>query len=849
MFGVGLAISIISTGLLWFDVLRRVDELTVTRSDNTQWTISQLEVDTLRFSLAIAAAETGDAVALKALRQRFDIFYSRLRTLGRAESYQLLFDDPDYVAAHRQIDAFLNRQLPFIDGSDAALRAALPQMTREAADAHLAVRALALRGLQVFATVSDRQRSEVVVLIMRTGLVTVLLLAVLAVVLLLMLQTNRRAAAAARRTAEANRNLAMIVNTSLDAIVLADDKGVVQTFNPAAEEIFGWTQAEALGRPMTELMIPEHHHAAHDAGMKRYLETGTMRVIGTGRVQLDARHKSGRIFPVELSLSTEQDDTGRTFVGFLRDITKRREAEDALTAARDDALAAARKKAEFLAVMSHEIRTPLNGMLGAIDLMGDGALDPQQRRWLTTLRGSGQLLLRHVNDVLDLSRLDADQAGLFEESVDLRALCGEVLESQSSAARAAGNVLASEIAPEVPGVVGTDGRRLSQVLLNLVGNANKFTRGGAVRLSIRAQDAPEGRIMLDIHVTDTGIGVPADDRDRIFEEFVMLNSSYGRGATGTGLGLAISRRIVQAMGGEIDVHDAPGGGADFRIRLAVKAVADAPDLAVDSVATPDQDGARTLRILVVEDNAINREILGEMLRADGHRVTAAVDGRDGVARALVDRYDVILMDISMPGMDGVEAATAIRSDEGPNRRTPIVATTAHAMPDEIARFRDAGMARTLTKPIDRAALRALLACIAPHSPASVGPQAADPAPPEGPLIDHARFADLPEIMGEDRFLQIVAQFLEEGDALAKAATPPADPADPDDPKRFVAQMHSLAGAAGLLGAQALHSALVDAEAQFKRDSAPVPETTRAQLAAVWAETRAVFDDLLAEGQG
>jgi PAS domain S-box-containing protein len=658
-------VSIVSTGMLWFDVLRRVDELTVTRSDNTQWTISQLEVDTLRMALAIEAAETGGGQDLAAVRQRFDILYSRFRTLERASTYRLLFGDADYLEAQDEMAGFLERQLRFIDGTDAELRAALPAIAADTMEAHAAVRAMALRGLHVFAEVSDRQRSEVVGLILRTGIGAALLLAVLAVVLLMLLQTGRRAAAAARRTAEANRNLAMIVNTSLDAIVLADDKGVVRAFNPAAEATFGWTSDEAIGRPMTELMIPEHHHAAHDAGMKRFVETGERRVIGAGRVQLDARHKSGRVFPVELSLSTERDETGRIFVAFLRDITRRREAEDALTAARDDALAGARKKAEFLAMMSHEIRTPLNGMLGAIELLGDSPLDPRQERWLATLKGSGQLLLQHVNDVLDLSRLDAGQAGLRRERVDLRALCAEVVASQDAAARAAGNTNSCVISDAVPEAVRIDGRRLFQVLLNLLGNANKFTRNGAVRVSVDAHPSGPGRFGLEIHVTDTGIGIPADDRDRIFEEFVMLDTSYHRDGAGTGLGLAISRRIVQSMGGRIDVIDTPGGGADFRIDLEVEAETQRARARTVSVMDADPTAVRRLDILLVEDNAVNREILREMLERDGHGVTEATDGADAVEKAGSRRFDLILMDISMPGhgRGGVDHAD-------PHRRGP-----------------------------------------------------------------------------------------------------------------------------------------------------------------------------------
>ena len=842
LFGLGLSVSIGMTGVLWFDVFRRVDDLSVTRSDNTQWTIGQLEVDTLRFTLALQGAQGADAASLAEVRQRFDIFYSRFRTLTRGKAYQSLFEDEDYLRAHGAIDAFLDRQIPLIDGPDAELQAALPDMAAEARQVHDLVRDLALRGLQVFAAQSDRQRSEVVGLILRTGFVTVLQLVVLFVVLLMMLRTGRRAAAFARRTAEAHRNLEMIVNSSLDAIVVADESGVVRVFNPAAEETFGWTREEAIGCPMTALMIPEHHRAGHEAGMRRFVETGEKRVIGAGRVQLEARHKSGRIFPVELSLRSEEDETGRIFVSFMRDITRRREAEDALTSARDDALAAARKKAEFLAVMSHEIRTPLNGMLGAIELLGDTALDDRQRRWLETLEGSGQLLLQHVNDVLDLSSIDAGRSGLRNDAVDLRALCAEVIATQDGAARRAGNASSSVVSDAVPQRVSVDGRRLSQVLLNLVGNAHKFTRDGTVRLVVDARPGAEGRSDLTIHVTDTGPGIRAEDRERIFEEFVMLDSSYHRNATGTGLGLAISRRIVQAMGGRIEVLDAPGGGADFRIDLTLETVepdTEAGRATGDAIGEPQRG---PLDVLLVEDNDINRAILVEMLERDGHAVTEAVDGQDAVARAEERAFDLVLMDISMPGMDGVEATRRIRAGTGPNARTPIVAVTAHAMPEEVERFRAAGMGRTVTKPVSRAVLRDLLRQMQMGGASGT---ASSPRTGRGSaeIMDTERLAELTETMGETRFTGLVAKFLEEGDAMAEAA---GGAAPQDDPRGFVMRVHALAGAAGLLGAQALSEALVEAEAGYKRDGSAVPPERCEALVALWAETRAAYEELTSE---
>ncbi len=522
-------------------------------------------------------------------------------------------------------------------------------------------------------------------------------------------------------------------NGELDAIIVADAEGIVRAYNPAAEAIFGWTQAEIIGQPMAEMMIPAHHRAAHAAGMKRFLTTGERRIIGAGRVQMEACHKSGRRFPVEVSITHERVGGRHVFVSFLRDITHRLRAEADLRAARDEALAAARKKSEFLAIMSHEIRTPLNGILGAVDLLQATPLDEAQTRHVRTLRRSGDILLGHVNDVLDLTRLETGAETLRPRPMDLRAVFDRVLENQDGAARKAGNRMSALVAPDVPPSLLADDRRLSQVLLNLVGNANKFTSGGEIVLSACCLGVADGQARLVLSVADTGVGIPTGDRARIFEDFVMLDPSYDRNAQGTGLGLGIARRIVQAMGGSIDVRDSAGGGADFHIELTLP-VADAPAAAP---VVPDRDRAAVgpLSVLMVEDNPINREVLRAMLEQEGHRVTEAADGTAGVAAAATGRFDLILMDISMPGMNGTEAARAIREGGGPNAATPIVATTAHALPAEIESFRANGMPQTLTKPISRAALRALLAGYAPDE------DTPDEAAPAADLLDPAHYAE------------------------------------------------------------------------------------------------------------
>ncbi len=482
--------------------------------------------------------------------------------------------------------------------------------------------------------------------------------------------------------------------------------------------------------------------------------------------------------------------------------------------------------------MSHEIRTPLNGILGAVDLLQATPLDEAQTRHVRTLRRSGDILLGHVNDVLDLTRLETGAETLRPRPMDLRAVFDRVLENQDGAARKAGNRMSALVAPDVPPSLMADDRRLSQVLLNLVGNANKFTSGGEIVLSACCLGVADGQARLVLSVADTGVGIPTGDRARIFEDFVMLDPSYDRNAQGTGLGLGIARRIVQAMGGSIDVRDSAGGGADFHIELTLP-VADAPAAAP---VVPDRDRAAVgpLSVLMVEDNPINREVLRAMLEQEGHRVTEAADGTAGVAAAATGRFDLILMDISMPGMNGTEAARAIREGGGPNAATPIVATTAHALPAEIESFRANGMPQTLTKPISRAALRALLAGYGPDE------ETPDDAAPAADLLDPAKLAEFSETLGDTRFRDMIAQFAQDAAAFEVRLA-----AGQDGAAVLAATAHNLAGSAGMIGLPALQGLLAAFETAVKTTGALPPDTLRADLLRASAETRAELVDLVA----
>jgi PAS domain S-box-containing protein len=502
-----------------------------------------------------------------------------------------------------------------------------------------------------------------------------------------------------------NSRMGAIVRTMLDAVIVLNQEGRIIAFNESAQATFGYTREEAEGQLMGDIIVPDHLKDAHYAGMHRYLATRKRRVVGAGRVELEAKHKDGTVFPVELSINTAQSAEGEIFVSYLRDISAQVAARKELHETRDKALAGEKAKADLLAVMSHEMRTPLNGLIGTLDLLRGTDLSEDQEKYLSMMAASGDLLLHHVNDVLDISRIESGRMQLQENPFELPQVLHRVVNSQEASAKQRGNQIELRLNRAPKTVVG-DAGRLEQILVNLVGNAVKFTRDGNVVLEARTTD---GGVRLIVQ--DNGVGIPETDHKRIFDDFVTLDPSYSRDSGGTGLGLAIVRRLVGAMGGTIKLDSTDGAGSTFMVDLPLEVAAEQDHLAELKNPKPGnilEDGK--CQILLVEDNAINRMVARGILELENCTVIEAEDGVEGVQIAMSTAFDIILMDISMPRMDGVDATKAIRGQEGPNQNTPIVALTAHAMPEEVATFMAAGMNDVLTKPTSRAALSKALNC-------------------------------------------------------------------------------------------------------------------------------------------
>ncbi len=555
--------------------------------------------------------------------------------------------------------------------------------------------------------------------------------------------TDRRRMEQSLRDSEAQHRA--VLETAVDGFVMIDALGIVHMFNRASEQMFGYAAAEVIGNNVRMLM-PSPYYDEHDAYLSHYRSSGERKIIGIGR-EVIGRRKDGTTFPMELSVGETQLGNHQYFVGILRDITEAKQAREdlaesqlelrarieqsenarkelreqserlsELAAENETAWRAAElaneRKSEFLATISHEIRTPMNGITGPLDLLATANLSDEDRQLVDVARASAAGLLAVVNDVLDISKLEAGQISLEQHAFSLVELANRSNEIMRLSAQEKTIDLAFDLDPELPDLVLGDSVRLSQVLNNLVGNAIKFTEHGEVLVSIM-REPNGGPDKFRFMVEDTGVGISREAQKVLFERFTQADSSITRRFGGTGLGLSICKQLVEIMGGKIGVQSAQGKGSRFWFDVSLSPV-EADQTTSDEISALDHAVMEPMHVLVADDNEINRLITSRMLERLGHTVELVADGDEAVEAVAEGQFDMVLMDGRMPRLSGAEATRKIRDLNSATASVPIIALTADALQGDKDHYFACGMNGYVTKPVDSQALAKELQRLSPQ---------------------------------------------------------------------------------------------------------------------------------------
>lgn len=502
-----------------------------------------------------------------------------------------------------------------------------------------------------------------------------------------------------------NAQMQAFMNAAPVLMHATDPNGRIIAVSDYWARFLGYQPSDMIEMSMLEMLTPQSKAMAIEEMLPDLKEHGE-----NHNVEIDFLRSDGELAPVLMSARRIFDENGKhtTTLSVFFDNRAAKEAQKNLEETARAAEDANRAKSRFLAAMSHEIRTPMNAILGFAQLLKLSNLDERRKRHVDAILNAGGSLMDLLTDLLDLNQIEEGAMRIETRPFDLYSLIDQIADWWYSSAQNKRLSLLVQIDPDLPRDVISDPVRIQQVLNNLLGNAVKFTTEGHVTLDVRVVSRTDESCRVRFEVKDTGPGMRSDQIERLFRPFVQIDTDFSKESGGWGLGLSICANIAQHLDADLGAESEPGHGATFHFELDLE-VAHAIDSIVEPVKLPEKKRAKvSLRILIAEDNILNQDMLSELLESLGHDVSVATDGFEAIEAAQRSDFDLILMDIMMPGLDGIKATEQIRSGNGRNSTAPIVACSAHIAEDTQRRFKEAGMTDFLAKPIDAIALTSLL---------------------------------------------------------------------------------------------------------------------------------------------
>jgi len=509
--------------------------------------------------------------------------------------------------------------------------------------------------------------------------------------LILWLLVMRKRREAKKLIDENKASYSGVFNATSDSLVIFDRQGQIIDVNSRGKEVFGFTKDEFLGLTGKKLFHPGYHKQ-----FDRFLK-----VVGNGerfQEELVTLHKNNSLISVDLKGSELVYNGKHHLLAIMRDITARKKVELELRESKERAESAAKAKSDFLANMSHEIRTPLNGVIGLTEILSETDLDDEQDEYVRDLGYSGEMLRGIINDILDFSKIEAGKLELDPVDFNLHAMLDKLCCTFRYQAELNDVTVDFDYDSSLPKTVNGDSVRIRQVFTNLIGNAIKFTSHGSINIRVNPKIVAHDHVIYIFEVEDTGVGIPNDKLNTLFDKFTQADMSTSRKFGGTGLGLTIAKQLVDKMDGTIYVKSQEGEGTTFSIIMKLPTVKEAHVIEDESV---EIKWDRTPKILLAEDNLINQKVAVRFLEELGCDIDVAMNGIAVLDNVKENQYDLIFMDIQMPDMDGIEATKAIRDFQKQDQRTPIIALTAHALKSDHDQYIEAGMDNCLTKPISK----------------------------------------------------------------------------------------------------------------------------------------------------